>query len=265
MTRHLIAIQRNTLCFTLTTLMLLSAVVCAQNPSPVQPKPEERTAVIRFFSDVNPGTIGMLLQTIDAQYKLGTRKFTILMSSGGGDVLSGFMAYNYLRGLPIEVTTFNVGNVDSAASIIYCAGSKRYAVPEARFIIHEVSLSFTANGPGLMSIDLPSLEAQISLLKSQEMSMARIFASAIGKPQPQGEKEAEARIHAQASLSSEEARKWGLVQDIKTVLFDPNNSTLVSTIVPPTPINPPNLTSQPNPTAPVLLQFSYTGTPLLPQ
>ncbi len=68
------------------------------------------------------------------------------MSSGGGDVLSGFMAENYLNGLPIEVTFFNVGNVDSSASVIYCAGSKRYAVPEARFIIHEVSLTFTANG-----------------------------------------------------------------------------------------------------------------------
>lgn len=222
-----------------------------QSANQQTPKPEEKTAVIRFFSDVNPGSVGMLLQTVDAQFKTGTRKFVLLMSSGGGDVLSGFMAYNYLKGLPIEVTTFNVGNVDSSASIIYCAGTKRYAVPEARFIIHEASLTITANGPGSINIDLPSLEAQVSLLKGQESSIAKILASTVGKPQS----DAEARIHAQAALSSDEAKKWGLVQDIRTQLFDPINSNLVLAIPPPAV-----LPGQQTPSVPTVPQFSYSGT-----
>jgi ATP-dependent Clp protease protease subunit len=232
-------------------VMLAALPLAAQQQFTTQgSKPEEKTAVIRFFSDVNPGTIGMLLQTVDAQFKAGTRKFVILMSSGGGDVLSGFMAYNYLKGLPIEITTFNVGNVDSSASIIYCAGSKRYAVPEARFIIHEVSLTITANGPGMINIDLPSLEAQLSLLKGQESSIAKILATTVGKP----EADAQARIHAQAALSSDEAKKWGLVQDIRTQLFDPTNSNLVLAIPPPVVTGP----SQ-TPPVPTVPQYSYAG------
>lgn len=247
--RHL----RTTILSAAVAALLPAALLFAQQAaSPDSPKLEEKTAVIRFFSDVNPGSVGMLLQTVDAQFKGGVRKFVILISSGGGDVLSGFMAYNYLKGLPIEVTTFNVGNVDSSASVLYCAGTKRYAVPEARFIIHEVSLTFTANGPGVMTIDLPSLEAQVSLLKGQESSIARILSSTVGKPQS----EAEARIHAQAALSSEEAKKWGLVQDIRTQLFDPNNSNLVLA-VPPSAL-PGQQTA---PSVPTVPQFSSAGSP----
>jgi len=217
----------------------------AETPNSVS---DQKTAVIRFFADVNPTSVGILLQTIDTQYKMGTRKFVLLMSSGGGDLLSGFMAYNYLKGLPIEVTTFNVGNVDSSASIIYCAGSTRYAVPEARFVIHEVSLSITSNGPGTMNIDLPSLDSQITLLRSQETSMARILATAVKKP----EADAEARIHAQKSLSADEAKKWGLVQDIRTELFDPNSSTLVMAVPPSLPI----INSNPLPVIPTVPAFS---------
>jgi ATP-dependent protease ClpP protease subunit len=193
----------------------------------------------------------MLLQTVDAQFKIGVRQFVILISSPGGDVLSGFLAYNYLKGLPIELTTFNVGNVDSSASVIYCAGAKRYAVPEARFLIHEISLTFTANGPGTINIDLPSLEAQLSLLKGQESAMARIIATTIGKKQA----DAESKIHSQASLSSDEAKQWGLVQEIRTQLFDPANSNLVFAI----PATPNIATPSTSPTVPIRPQFSYVS------
>ena len=48
----------------------------------VPPSPEPKTAVIRFFSDVNPASVGLLLQMVDTQFKTGTRKYIILMSSG---------------------------------------------------------------------------------------------------------------------------------------------------------------------------------------
>lgn len=171
------------------------------NPSLPSQAPVQKAAVIRFFANVDPGTVGALLQAVDGQYKQGVRRYVLLISSQGGDVLSGLMAYNYLKGLQIDLTTVNVGNVDSSAGIIFYAGSKRYSVPEARFLIHEVSLSIQANGPGTMNIDLPSLEAQVSMLKSQEGTIARILASAANKPVSDAEK----RIHAQAAMSAQEA------------------------------------------------------------
>jgi ATP-dependent protease ClpP protease subunit len=184
------------------------------------------------------------------KYKMGVRRFIILISSQGGDVLSGVMAYNCLKGPQIDLTTVNVGNVDSSAGIRYCAGTKRYSVPGARFLIHEVSLTIQANGPGNMSIGLPSLEAQISMLTSQESTIAKILATAANKPLAEAEK----RIHAQAALSAQEAKDWGLVQDIGTQLFDPNDSNLVLAVPQPAVISP-----QPSPTMPTLPQFSYSG------
>jgi ATP-dependent protease ClpP protease subunit len=227
-------------------ILVFPAFSAAQTPAP-QADNGNKTAVIKFVGDVNPPTISALLQAVDSQYKIGIRKFVILISSNGGDVLSGFMAYSYLKGMPIEVTTFNVGNVDSAAGILFCAGTKRYAVPDSRFLIHEVSMAGVANGQ--FSIDLPSLEAQVSMLKSQEQTIAKILATTVGKPQA----EAEERIHAQKSVSAEEAKQWGLVQDIRTQLFDPADSILVSSSVPVPP--PPSAT----PEIPGLMQFTYSS------
>jgi ATP-dependent Clp protease protease subunit len=190
------------------------------------------------------------MQVVDSQYKAGVRQYIILMSSMGGDVLSGLLVYNYLKGLPIEVTTFNVGNVDSSAAIVFCAGSRRYAVPEARFLIHEISLTITASGPANLSIDLPSLEAQVAMLKGQEMTMARILAATVGKPQS----EAESKIHAQGVLSAEQAKQWGLIHEIRTQLFDPADSNLVFAAPPP----PPPTTPVTQPLFPLSPQYSYT-------
>jgi ATP-dependent Clp protease protease subunit len=241
----------------LTGLALLILVNTAQaQQSPPQPQEQPKVAVVRFLAPVDAPSIGALLTVVDNQYKAGIRRFVILLSSPGGDVLSGLMAYNYLKGLPIELTTFNVGNVDSAAGMLFCAGAKRYAVPESRFVIHEVSLTITSNGPGNLNIDLPSLESQVAVLKSQEMTIARILASTVGKPQA----DAEAKIHAQKSLSAEEAKQWGLVQDIRTQLFDPAESIMVLSVPPPTPNNTPGTSGVP--TSP---QFSYSSGAIIRQ
>jgi len=242
--RLLLGIVASFLFLTLTTQAQESTT-----PPPERPK----VAVIRFFAGIDANGVGALLQTVDAQYKAGVRRFILLMSSPGGDLMSGFMAYNYLKGLPIELTTFNVGNVDSAAGIVFCAGTKRYAVPESRFIVHEVSLTMTASGPGNISIDLPSLESQVMVLKNQEVMMAKILATAIGKPQS----DVENKIHAQTSLSAQEAKEWGLVQDVRTELFDPADSNLVLAVP---PIGP---SMSPAPSLPFSPQFSYSsGAPM---
>jgi membrane-bound ClpP family serine protease len=80
----------------LSVLLAVSTTLPAQQNAPAQDKP--KAVVIRFFANIDPGSVGALLQTVDAQYKAGVGRFIILMSSPGGDILSGFMAYNYLKG-----------------------------------------------------------------------------------------------------------------------------------------------------------------------
>ena len=52
--------------------------------------------------------------------------------------MNGLNLYNVLRGMPFELITHNVGNVDSIANAIFLAGSKRYACPHSTFMFHGV-------------------------------------------------------------------------------------------------------------------------------
>jgi ATP-dependent Clp protease protease subunit len=228
-------------------LLLLSPIrVAAQEPSAVVPQIRPQTAVLRFFSQVDQNTVAQLLMQVDAQLKMGTKSFVILISSGGGDVLSGFTAYNYLKGIPADVTTFNVGNVDSAATVIYCAGKKRFSVPDARFLFHGVSLTLA----GTVTLDSSSLEAQLGQLKNQNQMIERVVASTVHK----SDHDTEQLISTQTILTPVQAKELGLVHEIKSNLFE-TGQQLVDLPIPAT-ILPASLTKAPQVTGPV-------GTPIV--
>src|ERR1700691_5469910 len=122
--------------------LAISAIVPAfsqaPEPKPVAPPP----VIINFVVDINTNTVNQLVQIVNRQANSGTKRVTILIASPGGDVAAGFAAYNILRSIPnIELTTFNVGNVDSAAMLLFSAGKNRYSLPGPgpRFLIHGVS------------------------------------------------------------------------------------------------------------------------------
>ena len=98
--------------------------------------------VIKFFAPVIDATINALMQAVDQKLAAGQHSFTILVSSPGGSVFHGLSAYNYLKGLPAEISTHNFGSVDSIGVVLYCAGRKRLCVPQARFLLHGVSAGF---------------------------------------------------------------------------------------------------------------------------
>lgn len=70
-------------------------------------------------------------------YNQPIKKLKFLISSGGGDTDAAIRIYSYLKALPVEVETIGFGQIDSAANIIFLAGSTRYAVEGCRFLLHE--------------------------------------------------------------------------------------------------------------------------------
>ncbi len=69
--------------------------------------------VIKFFAPVVDATINALMQAVDQKMARGQQSFITLLSSPGGSVFHGLSAYNYLKGLPAEISTHNFGSVDS--------------------------------------------------------------------------------------------------------------------------------------------------------
>ena len=98
--------------------------------------------VIRFYSPVNEASIGSLMKAVDQKVAGGATQFTVLISTSGGSVFHGLTAYNYLKGNPAQVTTHNIGSVDSIGVALFCAGQRRISVPQARFLLHPVSMNF---------------------------------------------------------------------------------------------------------------------------
>jgi ATP-dependent Clp protease protease subunit len=207
-----------------TLLLAVFPVAIVAQQTPVVPAPE-KPSTINFLVEVNPINVNQLIQLVNMQLRNNVKKITLVISSSGGDAAAGFTAYNYLKGIPAEVTTYNIGNVDSAAAIMFCAGKNRYALKDTRFLLHGTSFVL----PGGATVNAEGLETQLELLKSMNHLVSHVISSATNKKEP----EVDAMIHGQVILTPEQAKQWGLIQDVKDTFFDPNANLI--TVIPPPP------------------------------
>jgi ATP-dependent Clp protease protease subunit len=177
-----------------------------------------KPVVIKFFAPVIDITINALMNTIDQKMKEGVTNFIILISSPGGSVFYGLSAYNYLRGLPVTITTHNFGSVDSIGVVLYCGGSKRQSVPQARFLLHGVSINFEQK----TSLEEKQLQEKLKGLKIDIENIAKVIAANTGK----SVKEVTDAMLERTTLNPEEAQSWGLVHEIKSELFETESEVI---------------------------------------
>lgn len=163
------------------------------------------------MAPVAPQTANALIQAIDQRLATGSTHLHLLISSPGGSVFHGLSLHNFLRGLHVPVTTYNFGSVDSIGVVIFCAGSRRYCVPNARFHIHGVKFSFE----GKVHFDEKALEEHLKLLKTDYTNIARVIAATTDRT----EKQVVTDMNKQTSLMPEQAVKYGLVHEIRSQLI----------------------------------------------
>jgi len=174
---------------------------------------------IRFMAPVIPATIDILMNIVDKKLHEKYERLNLLLSSPGGSVFHGLSVYNFLKGAPIEVFTYNFGSVDSIGVVIYCAGSKRFCVPHARFLIHGVKMNFQ----GQASFDEFQIHEHLKSLQIDQKNIARVIADNTGKGSDIIEKD----MHDRKTLNPNEAKDYGLVHEIKSELF-PMDAEFVS-------------------------------------
>jgi ATP-dependent Clp protease protease subunit len=188
----------------------------------MSPKEEDKMAtkpvVIRFFAPVIDATVNALMTAVDQKMKQGIKDFVILVSSPGGSVIHGLSVYNYLKGLPASIVTHNFGSVDSIGIVLYCAGSKRLSVPQARFLLHGVSAQFR----GEQNLDEKLLEERLKGLRIDAENIAKVIAANTGK----SEKEVTDAMFERITLNPEEAQAWGLVHEVKSELFEAGSEVI---------------------------------------
>ena len=152
-----------------------------------------------------------LIDQVQTLIAAGTTSITILISSPGGNVYAGILAYNFLKGVPIEIITHNINVCDSISAVIFAAGVRRFSVPHGRFLLHGVNAGFPANS----NLTEVQLEERLSLIRNDADNIAGVLATATGHD--------EAAIHEDmrqgTTLDPQQAVDYGLVHEIREALY----------------------------------------------
>jgi ATP-dependent protease ClpP protease subunit len=196
---------------------------------------------VKFYAPVMQESINILMQVVDQKVRQGVKKMGLLISTPGGDVFHGLSAYNYLKGIPLEITTHNFGSADSIGVVLFCAGFRRLSVPHARFLLHGVMCNF--QGP--VSLEEKQLEERLKGLQIDMGNIASIIADTVKKDRQQILND----MLNRTTLYPEEAIQYGLVHEIKSELFEPGAEVISiqaaaqpsSSIGPPAPVKPPTV------------------------
>lgn len=176
-----------------------------------------KSTVIKFFAPVIDLTINTLMNAIDQKMSQGVSEFSLLISSPGGSVFHGLSAYNYLKGLPATITTHNFGSVDSIGVVLFCGGERRLSVPQARFLLHGVSANFRQE-----RLEEKQLEERLKGLRIDMENIAKVVAANTGKAVD----EVTHAMLERTTLNSEEAKTWGLVNEIRSELFESGSDVI---------------------------------------
>jgi ATP-dependent Clp protease protease subunit len=109
-----------------------------QGPGTVVPE----TVYVIFTALIDPKTAQALLGVLANCATQKVKRVYLAISTPGGDVVQGITLYNILRGMPFELVTHNVGNVDSIGNAVFLAGTRRYASKHSTFMFHGVGFDF---------------------------------------------------------------------------------------------------------------------------
>lgn len=170
------------------------------------PNRKASTAMINFIGNVTAKKANELTSYIHKEMNNGIKNFIININSPGGETDAGISVYQYLKSLPITITTHNIGSVQSSAAIIYCSGQQRYSLPYSLFMLHGSATTY--NG----GMSLVTIESLLKLNKMRLQSFTDIFSDCT---QISHEKRAHYFSSADTHyFTASEAKEIGLVQQI---------------------------------------------------
>lgn len=75
--------------------------------------------IVHFTGPINSSTCGNLINTCSRALQQGADALQLNIATMGGECSYGFTLYNFLRALPVEVHTHNLGTVESMGNIIF--------------------------------------------------------------------------------------------------------------------------------------------------
>jgi len=168
---------------------------------------EER---IVFIGDVITDHLAnvVIAQLLFLQKENKTQDINLYVNSPGGMVTAGLAIYDTMQFVQPDVATYCIGQASSMAAVLLAAGAKgkRYALPHARVMIHQ-----PWGGAHGTAADISIHAEEILKMKA---SLTRILSNHTGQPLERIEKDTDRDFF----LSAEEAKSYGLVDDVVSTL-----------------------------------------------
>ena len=179
----------------------------------------ENAVYIKVFGIIDEAVAKAVMTAVEEKLKAGAQRFVLLLSSPGGNVFAGITLYNFLKGLPAEVVTHNIGSTNSIAAAVFCAGDLRLSVPHGVFLIHGPR----ANFPQGASLETDALAERLSSLRIDSENIAGIIAANTRRTEEQVMRDMLDRV----TLNPEQALEYGLVHEIREEVL-PRGADLIS-------------------------------------
>ena len=161
---------------------------------------------ISFTGSVNEENV----RTFISEIKKLTERFpdstmmTIYISSPGGNVDIAVELFNFLKLLDCKVTTVNTSCVNSAAIIIFAAGTERISLPCSSFYVHSITKELNGN------FTAADLLREASEMSANTDKVATILANTSNKNKSYWKR----LMKKGCLLNSQKAKELGLVNDI---------------------------------------------------
>lgn len=105
-----------------------------------------------FEGPINDTNTSRLMSIISTLIPKGPKEIHLIVGTGGGNIPDTLLTYGFLCALPAKLITYNLSRVESAGTIIYLAGERRIAAPNAFFGFHHVTQIFS-KPPTNMTLD----------------------------------------------------------------------------------------------------------------
>lgn len=130
----------------------------------------------------------------------------LYINSPGGFVHSGLAIYDTMQYVKCPISTICIGQAASMAALLLAAGTrgKRFALPHARFLLHQPLGSFSGQ-----ATDVDIRAREILYLKNQ---ITELFALHTGRTTEQIARDSDRDFF----LGPQEAKEYGLIDDVIT-------------------------------------------------
>ncbi|HEY8373372.1 MAG TPA: ATP-dependent Clp protease proteolytic subunit [Pseudonocardiaceae bacterium] len=135
------------------------------------------------------------------------RDITMYINSPGGSFTALMAIYDTMQYIRPDITTFCLGQAASAAAVLLAAGTpgKRFALPNSRILIHQPATEGTYG-------QVSDLEIQANEIQR----VRRVLETTLAKHTNKDPDQIRADIERDKILTAEEAKAYGIIDDVLT-------------------------------------------------